>query len=100
MKFQIYDTHVEAWVRGIYANYYKLDMPGMYGWVADFYQPALSSVPLREPGLLETRGPEILEWVETYAKGRVIFFPTKNNNMLFEFKEDALMFKLKFGGQE
>lgn len=100
MKFQIYSPDVEAWVRGIYANYYEANMPEVYGQVPEVQQAALSAWNRREPGLLETRGPEILEWVEKYAKGRVIFFTLKKHNMLFEFKEDAVMFKLKFGGQE
>jgi hypothetical protein len=91
MKLQFCTNNMERWVKGLYADWYTVTMPGMCNRTED--QPLF-----RRNTLIDTHGVQIRKWIESNCKGNVFIFPLSENNMLFEYKDDALRFKLTWAG--
>lgn len=96
MKIHIYDTDSYHIVKCLFEDYYKLDVPNLYWYPAS--DTAIPGLLQRAKGVFLEHGVEIRKWSDTNAKGRMVLI-RGYEYILFEYKDDAMMFKLKFIGQ-
>lgn len=97
MKIHIYNSESLHIVKCMFEDYFKLEVPKLY-W-GDSEETAVAGLLVRNKGVFLENAVEIRKWSKVSAKGDMVLVE-KYDYILFEYKEDAMMFKLKFCGTQ